>query len=421
MVTLRLILMLAFVVLLGTDGVMPALAGDAAPAGKQHYSRGENPPGVVDRLEQVTDADAWSAGTSVNANVQPDSPARVELGYRESGYPRIGSWTGVETETDFPFDELIASFNVATPGATGITLEIRVKQEGAWSPWLYLQSWGKTLTPPDRTTRWDAGRVDIDTIFLDKPATKYQARVQFASFEFDTKAPRPAIRRLSVCYSGVVADPERRAKLLQDARPPAASATADWVRDLPVPFRGQGEDDVPRAIRELICSPTSTSMVLAFYGIDRPTAENAAAIYDPTYDLFGNWGRAVARAGELGLDAYLTRFRDWDAVHRMIARGAPVIASIRFDRGQVKGFLYESTEGHLLVIRGFKPNGDVIVNDPARKDQGNAVVYPAPEFAKAWFPQGGVAYIINRPRPDPPAASDRRDPRESTPPESRKD
>jgi hypothetical protein len=367
--------------------------------------RSENPPDVVDKLEQVVSADDWSAGTLANANVCPDPHARVELGYRESDYPKLGTWTGPEVEAVFPFDELIASFNVTTPGSTGVTLDVRIEQDGAWSPWVYLQSWGKTLTPPDRPTHWDGGRVRVDTMFLDKPATKYQARVSFASFEYDPSAPRPAIRRLSVCYSGIVTDPDRRAKILRGSSGPSTrpSSLGNWARDLDVPFRGQGDDRNPKAIRKLICSPTSTSMVLQFYGFDRPTVENATAIYDPFNDLFGNWGRAVARAGEFGLDAYLARFRNWDQVHALIARGVPVIASIRFRKGEVKGFLYEFTRGHLLVIRGFKPNGDVIVNDPARKNQGNGVIYKADEMAKAWFNHGGVGYVIERPKADAPA------------------
>jgi hypothetical protein len=42
----------------------------------------------------------------------------------------------------------------------------------------------------------------------------------------------------------------------------------------------------------------------------------------------------------------------------------------------VKGFIYENTGGHLLVIRGFTPGGDVIVNDPASRDKGNGAIYP---------------------------------------------
>jgi hypothetical protein len=362
-------------------------------------SRDENPPGIVDKLVQVDNADAWSEGTLSNANVQPNDPPRIELGFRESDFPRMGSWTGPQVESDFPFTELIASFNPTTPSECGITLDVRVEQEGVWSPWLYLQSWGKILTPLDRTTRWDAGHISIDTLMLDKPATSYQCRVGLISFDADPKSPRPSVRRLSVCYSGVVSDPQRRAKLLKSASDPTThpASTEEWARDLPVPFRGQGDPKNPKSIRKLICSPTSTSMVLQYYGIDRTTLENATAMYDPQYDMFGNWGRAVARAGDLGLDAYLTRFRNWDQVHQMIARGVPVIASIRFRKGEVKGFLYEFTKGHLLVIRGFKPNGDVILDDPARKDQGNGVVYAADEMAKAWFNHGGVGYVIEKP------------------------
>jgi hypothetical protein len=398
---------LAYILLLCMGGVLTAAEPTTEPAGAPSHglARSENPPGVVDRLEQVTDADGWSAGTMVNANVHPDSPVRVELGFRESEYPRIGSWTSPETAAAFPFDELIASFNVSVPGSTGVTFDIRVRQDGVWSPWVYLNSWGKTLTPPDRITQWDGGRVQVDTIVLNKPATHFQTRITLASFDYDLKSPRPFIRRLSVCYSGVVTDPDHRARLLHSTTAPTTRPSSEWARDLPVPYRGQGEDSIPKSIRELICSPTSTSMVLAFYGFDRSTIENATAMYDPSYDMFGNWGRAVARAGDFGLDAYLTRFRNWDQVHNMIARGTPVVASIRFRRGEVKGFLYEFTKGHLLVIRGFKPNGDVIVNDPARKEKGNGVVYPADEFAKAWFDHGGVGYVIERPKNDTPTTA----------------
>jgi hypothetical protein len=147
----------------------------------------------------------------------------------------------------------------------------------------------------------------------------------------------------------------------------------------------------------MICSPTSVSMVLEYHGVNRTTLENAMAIYDPHFDLFGNWGRAVSRAGEMGLDAWLTRFRNWDQVKAEIANGNPVIASIYFQRGEVKGFIYEQTAGHLLVIRGFTPTGDVIVNDPASRDKGNGATYPASEFARAWFDNGGVGYVIHKP------------------------
>jgi len=375
------------------------------PAASTRPSHAKNPPGILDKLVQVDTADKWSDGTTFNANVCDASaggPARVELGFKDNDFPRTGTWTSPEVKAQFPFTDLIASFNPTTPGNSGATLEVRVEQGGVWSPFIYMQSWGKVLTPMDRPTKWDGGHADIDQLILDRPATKYQAKITLVSFDFDAKDARlaPSVRRLSVCYSGVVTDAKRREKILRDSNDPTTrpSTIGEWARDLKVPFRGQGDFKNPRALWGMICSPTSVSMVLQYYGVDRPTPENALAIYDPYYDLFGNWGRAVSYAGDCGLDAHLARFRNWDQVKEKIAAGVPVIASIRFREGQVKGFLYDHTFGHLLVIRGFTPGGDLIVNDPASRDKGNGVIYKPEEMAKAWFDNGGVGYVIERPK-----------------------
>jgi hypothetical protein len=137
-------------------------------------------------------------------------------------------------------------------------------------------------------------------------------------------------------------------------------------------------------------------MVMAYMGVDRSTEENALAIYDEEYDMFGNWNRAVQRAGELGLDAWLQRFRNWDQVKSMIAKGQPIVAGIKFNKGEFPSALYASTNGHLIVIRGFTKSGDVIVNDPASRTKGDGVVYKASELAKAWFGHGGVGYVIRK-------------------------
>jgi hypothetical protein len=351
----------------------------------------KNPPNVVDMLEHVENAADWSAGTMTNVAILADEPPRIALAYRERDFPREGTWTGPEIETKFDFTDLIASFNPHAPDDTGMTLEIRVKQGETWSPWLFMQSWGRVVFPPTRTIKFDGGAVDIDTIELTKPAQAYQCRIGLIAFNYDTKIA-PSVRRLSVCYSGVVDDPKARAKLT--TKP--TTLPASFARDLPVPFRGQGDWKNPRSLWGLVCSPTSTSMVLEYQGAKFTTLENCDRIYDPQYDMFGNWGRAISRAGEVGMDAWLARFRNWDQVKDEIAAGNPVIASIRFRKGQVQGFLYESTGGHLLVVRGFTGDGGVIVNDPARRETGGGAIYPSSEFAKAWFDNGGVGYVIRK-------------------------
>jgi hypothetical protein len=165
-----------------------------------------------------------------------------------------------------------------------------------------------------------------------------------------------------------------------------------WARDLPIPFRAQRWEDP--AIGGSICSPTSISMVMEYAGVTRPTLENAMAIYDPDYGIFGNWVRGTQRAGELGLDAWVDRFRSWEKVKEHIANGQPVIASIKFRAGTFPSNVMNATAGHLIVIRGITEEGDLIVNDPASPDRGNGIIYKADEFAQAWFDVGGVGYVI---------------------------
>jgi hypothetical protein len=76
-----------------------------------------------------------------------------------------------------------------------------------------------------------------------------------------------------------------------------------------------------------------------------------------------------------------------------------VVASIRFEAGEFPSAapVLSETDGHLIIIRGFTPAGDVIVNDPASREHGHGVVYKADELAKAWFGHGGLGYVIAGP------------------------
>lgn len=360
----------------------------AAPATKTFRP---NTPDTVDDLILTDTADGFRAGAMRRVAVRG---VAVELDDpRERSWPKSGQWTSPEVKGAFAFRELVPSWNVITPPETGASFDVRVRDasSGEWTDWLYMGSCGRTLTPVSRTVESGIARVKIDEMLLSMPADAYQVRATLFSFDFDPKVT-PTLRRVAVVYSGQTRDPALRAKLR-----PAAPAIGAWARDLKIPFRAQVEPSLPAPLRPQICSPTSVSMVLQHYGVDRPTVENALAIYDPEYRLFGNWNRAVQRAGALGLDAWIARFRTWDQVKGEIAAGRPVIASIRFERGTFPSALYPETGGHLLVIRGFTKDGDVIVNDPARRGEGDGVVYKASELARAWFDNGGVGYTIRPP------------------------
>jgi hypothetical protein len=349
---------------------------------------GDAPTEMVDQLDFFDKAGQWSSGKLERLELLTDMP-RLLLKDERNRFPRSGIWTSREVPATFSFTELIPSYNPHCPPDTGLRFDIRTRDiaSGKWSPWFYLGSWGRTLASVERDVRNDAGFVDVDTLKLKQPADAYQARVTFYALNLD-ETINPTLRRLSICYSG----PARSAPQDQPHAPPP-----DFARDIAVPFRAQGNAAKP--LRPEICSPTSVSMVMQYLGRDRPTEENALAIYDSENGLFGNWARAVAWAGENGFDAWLTRYRNWDQVKATIAQGQPIIASIRFKKGECPSFALQQTEGHLIVIRGMTKDGDLIVNDPASRDKGNGAVYKSAELAKAWFGHGGVGYIIKKAAP----------------------
>lgn len=350
-----------------------------------------NPAGMVDRLVMIDNAEELGQGTRVGVNlVTEGGVSKLVLNEPANRhYPRRGSWVSEEIESDCEFTELIPSWNVQTPANTGLWILVKVKEAktGEWSPWLYMGQWGKTLPAEKLASEFSWGSVNMDNLILKRPASAFQVKVDFQSFDLDVKV-NPSVRRVAISYSGVVSDPKLREKLAPATRPAAGKI------DLAIPYRPQGDNG--RALAGQTCSPTSTSMVMAYWGADRTTLENCVAIWDNENAMFGNWGRAVARAGELGLDAWIARYRDWDHVKATLASGQPIIASIKFKPGEFpSSLLKESMNGHLIVIRGMTESGDVICNDPGSRAKGNGVVYKAEELGRAWFGHGGVAYIIH--------------------------
>jgi hypothetical protein len=183
---------------------------------------------------------------------------------------------------------------------------------------------------------------------------------------------------------------------------------------------------------EAWCSPTSTEMVVEYWG-KHPTAAQlswvdptyadpsvdvaARGTYDYDYQGTGNWPFNAAYAASYGLDAHVTRLHSLDELESYIKRGIPVVTSQSFQASELTGANY-STSGHLMVVVGFTKTGDVVVNDPASStDAAVRNVYNRQQFETVWLRterplpgggigggSGGVAYIITpHGMPLPPA------------------
>jgi hypothetical protein len=308
-----------------------------------------------------------------------------------------------------PFGELIASWNAETPPGTWIEVRLRARvggdgeaTGGRWTRWYDLGAWSLDSGPERRQSvkgqRDEDGRVSTDTVVLAAPAQAYQVALLLRADDGDgvSAGVSPGALTPSVSLVTVLAStPSKTARVM----PPSRAA---WGTTLEVPERSQMV--YPNG-GPVWCSPTSTSMVMAYWSdrlgepaLNRPVPEVAAAVYDVVYRGNGNWPFNTAYAGQHGLVAYVSRLSTLGQVERWIEAGVPVVASLAWSPGELRNAAVPSTDGHLLVIVGFTADGDVVVNDPAADPRlGISVrrVYPRDTLERLWLTHsGGTVYLI---------------------------
>ncbi|WP_410810338.1 C39 family peptidase [Micromonospora sp. 067-2] len=417
------------------------LLATAAPAAAARPSAGGRPPTTA-HDEQITFQDwsgpvDWHRGSRAGTRVVPGLRAGVTLarpaGTVEYADPHTGTtrsweygtWTSPVTRIGFDATELIASWNAETPAGTWIQVEMQGSYtSGDQTPWYVMGRWASGDSDIKRTSVNRQGdpwsTIWTDTFSIDDAAAgvllrSYQLRLTLYRAPGQTAAP--VVRMLGAMSSAV---PDRFTVA------PSAGHIA-WGRELPVPRYSQnvhaGHYPEYDGGGEAWCSPTSTEMVVEYWGrqpskadtswVDPtypdPTVNHAARMtYDYTYDGAGNWPFNTAYAASFpGLEGRVTRLHSLDEVERFIAAGIPVVTSQSFLASELEGAGY-GTSGHLFVVVGFTADGDVIVNDPA--SSSNDVVrnvYPREQFEQIWLRtkrtnatggvsggSGGVAYLI---------------------------
>lgn len=326
-------------------------------------------------LAAPASAEAWAASASaeaarlLSAFARPAgaAPARPRSTAAASRAPWV--WRGAATSAlespespSAPFDRAVVSWNASGP------VLVELFASGRWH---VMGRWGES----PRSERDE--QVAVDTLKLRSPASSLRWRV--------TPAPGTTVSLVAVT------------RWLDGAAiPDPAARSAAWGKTLPVPQRSQGVEAVDPG---RICSPTSLGMVLQHHGIAKPTAEVARGVYDHGAKLYGNWPFNTAYAHQAsGLEAYVAR-AGFEEVEAEVAAGRPVIISHRWAAGELRGAPITATDGHVIVVAGFTPEGDVVVNDPAGRGAGVRRTYRRADLRKTWLENGrGIAYFL-RPRP----------------------
>ncbi|GAB2698149.1 peptidase C39 family protein [Kitasatospora kifunensis] len=370
--------------------------------------------GPVEYQAWTTAAD-WAAGTAQGTGVAGDGRAGVRL-ERAAGTvdyldPHTGaqstwewaSWTSPEHPLAVPATQAVVSWNANTPAGTWLAVELRGGYtDGTRTPWYVMGRWAAGDQDIRRTSvdgqQDGKSSIRTDTLAIDTPASG----LRLASCELRLTLHRtpgstltPTVWRLGVLASDL---PERT-----EVPPTAPGLPA--AGELPVPRYSQethrGQYPQYDSGGEAWCSPTSSQMVLAYWGrkpapadlawvssdyADPQVCQAARGTYDYQYQGCGNWPFNAAYAATYpDLQGVVTRLSSLTDAEQLIRAGIPVITSVSFRQGELDGAGYD-TAGHLMAVVGFTADGDVIANDPASpSDDAVRRVYQRRQFENVWL------------------------------------
>lgn len=314
-------------------------------------------------------------------------------------------WISPWQKTGFAATNLVPSWAAKVRKKTLIRVEVRVADGATKGSWDEVALWGfaaKGVRPHSGTSQPDdLANLATDTVRANHGSfSRWKVRVTLLRPQGTKRSPRIS------AVSGVAAD---RSTV---TRTTSRTSMKKTVR-LSLPSYSQmvhkGHHPEWGGGGEAWCSPTSMAMIVQHFGkgpnakalrfekgVDPRVDHAARHTYDHRYRGTGNWPFTTAYAGNYGLDAFVTRLRSLRDAEKLIKRGVPLVASVKFGRGQLTGAPISSTNGHLIVISGFTKAGKVIVHDPAAPSNSSVQrTYDRAQFERAWLGgSGGITYVV---------------------------
>ncbi len=395
------------------------LVGGAAPAPARAAQVADAPRAIAYRQWDTTTelrSGTFSGATASAGKLQLSRPtATTTLGRTRYTF---GSWTSPWVSPGFGLTELVPSWVSSTPEGTLVQVDVRgVSEGGTRSSWDTLGRWAAGDASYRRTSL-GSQTDDLAHVATDTWEASYGA---FRSWQLRVRLLRKAGTSLTprVGTIGAMASALPHVDRVTTSAPGVARGI---VLDVPRYSQMVHAGEYPQygGGGEAWCSPTSTTMVLAYYKKlppatdyawvrrsypDRVVDHAARMTFDHGYDGTGNWPFNTAYAARYTGKAFVTRFASLRGVERMIRAGIPVVTSITFSRGQLSGAPISASNGHLVVVVGFTRTGDVVVNDPASKTRaGVRRTYSRAQFENVWLQRypsnggmrgsGGLAYVI---------------------------
>ncbi len=299
------------------------------------------------------------------------------------------TYTSQEIET-IPFYILVASFAAFTSKNATIEIKISVKVGNQWSDFVTYQPWGLGLE--NETIDHSNSLVEMATdevkVLNGQEATAFKYEIIFKRDALNVESPKLSLFSAAL---KIYAKQNYSYKVTTGMLPEKV--------EYDVPMLNQ---NVVPSIGNIICSATSTTMLLKYYGFNFSDKDSeyehryiASLVLDHrgSRGIYGNWPFNTAVMGAYGLDAYVARMYSTEELMYHLANVGPVAITVGGQMTSDVGNYY--TDGHLLVCKGYEilEDGSVnfLCNDPNVKVV--SCKYTETKIKSTW---SGIVYVIEK-------------------------
>ncbi len=273
------------------------------------------------------------------------------------------------------FDEFVPSWNIIIDSDIKVRIKVSVGNSDGMSEEFLMGYWtlGYKTSLSNQTS--DYAKVYIDTIVAQDISLD---RVSF-TITFDEGA-------FSLQNISLTTIPTGSIWLFDETKLVEYNINVPTKQQLSIPDIGSS-----------ICSPTSLSMILAYYGENLPPSDVAEFVRDKGSQIYGNWSFNTSYAG--GYENLFSRveyINDFDTILSYLSQDIPLAFSIKTSSAaSLEGAIMAYPAGHLVVLRGLKYENDIwyaLVNDPAEyTDEAVLRQYVLSELLDAW---NGYTYVV---------------------------
>lgn len=341
----------------------------------------------------------WAETTSsaAHSSTSPATTKPLDLKYaiRPTQWKKVAKaeWLSPRVRSAEPFDELIYNWKVRLPRDMGFRLYLKVfGDDGVASPWLYAGFWGSVPLVENRTNpKFEFGELDQDQLKLTRKVRSFQFKLVD-----EGRVPLTVRPAMNIIVTDNSAPAELVARYVQkEASQPTSSSI---VLDVPINAQlDSGGNWLPDR-----CQSAALGAALQYFGTTVPLEHIIFYTTDPEYKSFGIWPRTINAAIELGFDAYIDRFRDWEKVRRTVAENKVILCSITMPPApDYVAPPYRQMPGHIVALCGVTDDGRVVVTDSAlaKSNRGYLCQWLLPDFERVWMRnKGGVGMVICPPK-----------------------